>query len=302
MVCEREYKPFAAIKTINKNILYDTPVQVALSSHQPSRPPRTYPASCRKIKHPDTVHVRFHIDSIYNNKPPRPFLGKFYKGRPKRLTALNVCNKLLDRAPKAVVNSGASHNFATVDYNGGKHQDVKNGIQVRVANHDIITSTATDEFPFENVPANARVCQKFPHLANHLSSVGKMCDANMLLLFDMNYVYIFNRTGKEILRSQRHPLTKLYMIPFLRDVTTANVQRVPHGSNLAKRVSHVTRSINNGHEIKPVAPLISYLHRVAISIHISQWCEAVGKDLTARGHMRLVQLNVRPTRLKPLKK
>ena len=168
----------------------------------PSRPRRTYPAPCRKIKHPATVHVRFHIDSIYNNKPRRPFLGKFYEGRPKPLAALNVCNKLLDSVPTAVVDSGASHNFASNDFNGGKHQNVTDGIQVRVANHEIITSTATDEFPFENVPANARVCHKFPHLANHLLSVGQMCDANMLVLFDANYVYIFNRTGKELLRGQ----------------------------------------------------------------------------------------------------
>ena len=110
----------------------------------------------------------------------------------KPLAALNVCNKLLDCAPEAVVNSGATHNFATVHFNGGKHQVVQNGIQVRVANHDIITSTATNEFPFDNVPSKARACHKFPHLANHLLSVGQMCDLNMLVLFDANYVYIFN--------------------------------------------------------------------------------------------------------------
>ena len=206
------------------------------------------------------VHVCFHIDSIYNNKPRRLFLGKFYKGRPKSLAALNVCNKLLDRTPKAVVDSGATHNFLSIDFNSGKHQNVNNGIQVRVANHEIITSTATDEFSFENVPTNACVCHKFPHLANHLLSVGQMCDANMLVLFDANYVYIFNCTVKEILRGQCHPLTKLYMIPLLRDITTTNVQRVPHGSNLAERVPQVTGSINNAYEIKLVASLINYLH------------------------------------------
>ena len=71
----------------------------------------------------------------------------------KPLAALNVCNKLLDCEPKAVVDSGASHNFATVDFNSGKHQEVQNGIQVRVANYDIISSTTTDESLFENVPA-----------------------------------------------------------------------------------------------------------------------------------------------------
>ena len=158
-------------------------------SHQPSRPCCTYPAPCRKIKHPDTVHVCFHIDSIYNNKPHRPFLSKFYKGRPKQLAALNICNKLFDYAPKAVVDSGASHNFASININGGKHQNVNNGIQIHVAIHEIITSTATDEFSFENVPTNARVCHKYPHLANHLLSVGQMCDANMLVLFDVNYAF-----------------------------------------------------------------------------------------------------------------
>ena len=230
------------------------------------------------MKHPDTVHVRFHINSIYNDKPRRPFLGKFYEGRPKPLTALNVCNKLLDRAPKAVVDSGASHNFTSLDFKSGKHQNVQNGIQVRVANHEVITSTATDKFPFKNVPTNAHVCHKFPHLANHLLSVGQMCDANMLVLFDANYVYIFNRTGKELLRGQRHPLTKLYMIPLLRDITTTNVQRVSHGSHLVERVPQVTGSINNAYEIKLVASLINYLHRVAISVPISQWYEAVGKN------------------------
>ena len=150
-------------------------------------PPATY-LSCtlQKIRHLDTVHVRFHIDSIYNNKPCCPFIGKFYKGQSKPLAALNVCNKLLDCAPTAVVNSGTSHNFATVDYNGGKHQEVQNGIQVCVANQDIITSTATDEFPFANVTTNARICHKFPHLTNNLLSFGQMCDSNMLVLFDAN--------------------------------------------------------------------------------------------------------------------
>ena len=148
-----------------------------------------YPAPCRiKIRHPDLVHVCFHIDSIYNNKPRCLFLGKFYEGQLKPLAALNVCNKLLDCEPAAVVDSGASHNFATVQFNGGKHQEVSKAIQVRVANRDIITSIATDEFPFENVPSKACVCYKFPHLANHLLCVGQMCDLNMLILFDANYV------------------------------------------------------------------------------------------------------------------
>ena len=113
------------------------------------------------------------------------------------------------------------------------------------------------------------------------------------------------------------------MIPLLRDVTTANVQRVTHGSNLVKRVSHVTGSINNAYEIKSVSSLINYLHCVAISVPISQWYEAVRKGFfttwpglstkrikrhctkkinTAKGHMRLVPSNIRSTRLKPLKK
>ena len=119
--------------------------------------------------------------------------------------------------------------------------------------------------------------------------------------------------GKEILRDQCHPLIKLYMIPLLRDITTTNVQRVPQGSNLAERVPQVTGSINNAYEIKLVASLINYLHRVAISVPISQWYEAVGKNFfttwpglstkrikrhctkkinTAKGHMQLVPSNV----------
>ena len=63
---------------------------------------------------------------------------------------------------------------------------------MQVANREIITSTATDEFPFENVPSEAQVYYKFPHLANHLLSIGQLCDFNMIILFHANYVYIFN--------------------------------------------------------------------------------------------------------------
>ena len=173
------------------NILYDTPVQVALLSHQPLQSCCTYSVPCRKIRHPNLVHICFHIDSIYNNQPCYPFLGKIYEGRLKLLAALNVCNKLLDCAPTTVVDSGTSLNFAMVQFNSGKHQEVDKRIQVYITNHDIITSTATDEFPFENVSSEARVCSKFSHLANHLLSVGQMYDSNMLVLFDANYVYVF---------------------------------------------------------------------------------------------------------------
>ena len=214
------------------------------------------------------VHVHFHIDSIYNNQPRCPFIGKFYKTRLKPLAVLNVCNKLLDCASKAIVNSSASHNFTTEHFNDGKHQAVQNSIQLCVANHDIITSTATDEFPLENVLSKARVCHKFPHLANNLLSVGQMCDLNMLVLFDANYVYIFNQTGNKVLCGQRHPLTKLYMIPLLRDVTNAKLQRVLLEINLVERVPNVTGSINNAYKIKSITSLINYLHRVVISVPI----------------------------------
>ena len=113
------------------------------------------------------------------------------------------------------------------------------------------------------------------------------------------------------------------MIPLLRDVTNAKVQRVSLESNLVERVPNVTGAINNAYEIKLVASLINYLHHVAISAPISQWYEAVGKGFfttwpglttkriknhykkkitTAQGHIRLVPSNVRLTGLKPLKK
>ena len=163
--------------------------------------------------------------------------------------ALTVCNKLLDHALAAVVNSDASHNFAMVQFNSGKHQDISRGIQVQVANYDIIISTATDKFPFANVPSKARVCHKFLHLTNHFLSIRQMCDLDMLVLFDANYVYIFNWKGKEVLQGQCHPLTKLYMIPLLRDVTNATVQRVPTEIESVERVPNVTESINNAYEI-----------------------------------------------------
>lgn len=98
-------------------------------------------------------------------------------------------------------------------------------MQVQAANSDIITSTAIDKFPFENVPSAVCVCHKFLHLANHILSVGQLCDSNMIVLLDANYVYIFNQLGKEILQGQRHPLSKLYMILLLRDINNTTVLR-----------------------------------------------------------------------------
>ena len=103
------------------------------------------------------------------------------------------------------------------------------------------------------------------------------------------------------------------MISLLCDITNAKVRRVPLEIDSVERVPNVTGVINNAYKIKLVASLINYLHRIAISVPILQWYEAVRKGFfttwpglttrrikrhckkkitTAQGHMQLVPSNV----------
>ena len=97
------------------------------------------------------------------------------------------------------------NHFVPTSYNGGKHQLDPNGVLVWIANNNVIQSTATNELNIPTLPSPARTCYKFPTISQPLFSVGHVCDANMQVLFDKNYVQIFNPSGEIVMNGYRHP-------------------------------------------------------------------------------------------------
>ena len=172
-------------------------------------------------------------------------------------------------------------------------------------------STGTEKFPFFDIPTNACICHKFPKLANHLISVGQLCDSNMFVAFDAHYCYVYNQSnGNEVIRGYRHPLSKLYMIPLYQDLN--QVPRVT-----PQTVPRVDSPVMfSAYEVQSVKSLINFLHKSCLSLPISVCLKAVQRNYlatflglsekriqryctkklqTALGHMQLIPSNVRST-------
>lgn len=305
------------IKTNNKYLLA-TSTGIDLSRQKLRRPPAVFPAPNRRpegcpYRHPRTVHVRF-------QSTIKPF-------QCRQRAALSVCNKLLDRyqpSPaltsrehEGIIDSGASNHFAPTTYNGEDHRDDPTGVPVRVADDRIIRSAATDTFHLPGLPHRAHTCYKFPAKSKTLFSVGQVCDADMKVMFDRNYVHIYNPSGEIVLEGYRHPTSRLYMLPLPN--TDASVRRVT--DDIVRRVmtAQLTSPMHHGfsaYEVQSIKALVNFFHSTCLCPPISEWKQAVKKGYfmtfpglteartqrhcskkieTAKGHLRLMSSNVRST-------
>ena len=145
----------------------------------------------------------------------------------------------------------------------------------------------------------------------------------MQVLFDKNYVQIFNPTGQIVMNGYRHPTSRLYMIPLRQD--DQHVPRLPDRPLPRLKCATVPRLHNHmlsAYEVQSVRSLINFFHRTCLSLPISEWIRAVSRNFlttfpgltveriwkyctkkiaTGKGHLRLLPSNVRSTQLKAIR-
>ena len=125
---------------------------------------------------------------------------------------------------------------------------------VGTANGTSMRSVATDRFPLQRVPQQDRRCKKFIEVTLPLVSVGRLCIHGLIVAFDAQHVYIYNKRGRLVNKGYRDLVRNLYMIP-IEDVSKHEQEVIPYASaQLADEVTY------NTYAIRAVPALISYHH------------------------------------------
>jgi hypothetical protein len=173
------------------------------------------------------------------------------------------------------------------------------GINVRIPNASIITSTHAALLDLPTLPPAARQAHLFPDLSNSaLLSISQFCDHGFEAPFDSKTVCIMcNNTV--ILQGSRDSATGLWQ-PFLQPST------LPHTTPLVQQVDNQP-SANNVHELTVKQDIMTYLHSACFSLvpststkaidagHFTTWpgltMDLVRKHLakyvaTSKGHMQ----------------
>ena len=147
------------------------------------------------------------VTSSRSNMKPTPRLTPL---QIKNKTTVQTCNQTIDPTKTTttiVADTGATSHF--FEGNGiendaaGQYinvhlpltniQPTQRGIEVMLPNSARMKSTHTAMLRMDNLPPEARRVHIFPHLASgSLLSIGQLCDAGCIALFDKQKLYIFN--------------------------------------------------------------------------------------------------------------
>ena len=173
------------------------------------------------------------------------------------LASNNNNNNRIELEPcriQAAVDSEASDNYFPASYQGEAPSTSTHSHHIGTANGTTIQSVTTDQFPLAGVPTAARECKKFIEVALPLISVGRLCIHGLIVAFDAQHIYIFNKRGQLVNKGNRDPQRNLYMIPI-----EATKQQEPEELNLES--AHLAKRVAaNAYEIRAVPALISYHH------------------------------------------
>ena len=214
----------------------------------------------------------------------------------------------------AAVDSAASNNYFPIDFNGGHHQNV-GGDPVGTAGGIVMRSVATDRFQLAGAPAGALDCKKFIEVTLPLISVGRLCIHGLMVAFNKQGVYVFDRHGTVIAKGRRDPIRNLYLIPV--PVQTAIIQhrqRVACVHQATEQLSYEVAA--NAYEIRVIPALITYLHGCAGFIPKPTWIAGINagfydgwpgltaarvrlhlqkSEHTVMGHLKMVSQGLRST-------
>ena len=168
------------------------------------------------------------------------------KATPTKLHTFNINNVKHNHAPTPpiVADTGATAHFFTHNPTDLVHttipistiQPTPNGISVLLPNKATMRATHTGILDIPRLPLAARKVHLFPHLASgSLLSLGQLCDAGCLAIFDKHKLNIYYQ-GKPIMQGTRQP-NKLYgqsmthnithSIPPIPTVTTTTTTSTP---------------------------------------------------------------------------
>ena len=149
--------------------------------------------------------------------------------------------------------------------------ETNDGIQVKLLDGTIITSTHTALLDIQQFPMKARRVHLFPDIKHALLSTSMLCDEGYMARFNDEKMYII-KDSIVLLHRNRDPRINLYMVNiFSNGMTVQPKSNVKHMENLGG----MTTFENNAYKLKVKKDLITYYHKCYVSPLVLTWIQAI---------------------------
>jgi hypothetical protein len=205
----------------------------------------------------------------------------------------------------AILDSGTTGNYLTVDSAVTNIKPTPNGIQAKIPDGTILQATHQCELRLPNLPPKARVAHVFKEFHNPLLSIALLCDNGCEVIFANTNVTV-QHNAKTILTGYRDLHTGLWGVKLDADHPTTNQP----STNLANSIVP-TGTIADTMQFLHMAcfsPSTSTLIRAIDNGNFATWpmftCENIKKHLpkseaTALGHLDQQRKNTQSTKRTP---
>jgi hypothetical protein len=215
---------------------------------------------------------------------------------------------LLKHNETALVDSGCTGHFLLSNARCLHKTLTTNPLTVILTNGKTMKSTHTDVLDIPELSKAATAAHIFPE-NNSLLSVGKLCDEEYSVLFNINAVTILDSTQKILMKGSRDSNTGLWRI---------NLSQNKNRYITAPAKTQI-QSVNNAYSLLNTGALVNYLHKAMFSCtksalihavkkgHLATWTGLTDNSInthlkltpaTAMGHMNQKRQKIRLTKEK----
>jgi hypothetical protein len=173
-----------------------------------------------------------------------------------------------------VADTGATGTFVVVNAPVVNKQLATKPIPVQVATGSVIYSTHTAELLIPSLPCAARLCHTLPNHTHPLVSIGQLCDANCLALFNKNDVFI-TLDNKVLMLGKRHPVSRLWHLTIPPPGFPPMTEPPKHIKARQKLPAANVAFANTAHLSASPAELVAFAHASLFSPSLLTLCTAL---------------------------
>ena len=178
---------------------------------------------------------------------------------------------VLQRECMVIANSGTTCHFLQIQSECVDKRGKNDGMQVKLPDGTITTSTHTVLLNIKQLPMKACSAHLFPDIKHVLLSISTLCNEGYMEIFDEEKVYII-KDSTILLHGNRDPRTNLYMVNIISNEMTVQPKlKVKHMENLGG----ITKFANNTYELKVKKDLITYYQKCCFSPVRSTWIREI---------------------------
>jgi hypothetical protein len=168
--------------------------------------------------------------------------------------------------------TAATGNFLPIGYKGKVLP--KEEIKVICDNGATMNLVATQELDIPSLPASAKKAHAFKEMDKALLSVPELVNADCTVNFNKRSVVIIdNDTQQVIIKGQRDPATRLWLVPIVQQ--QIQLQNKYKFKILTSAVPHTA---NSAYHQRTISKLIHFLHAIAGSPPVKTWCKAIDSN------------------------